>query len=261
MAEIHTTQQLTELLRALVAKPQAKPTDYRYVMYVRKSTEGAERQAQSLPDQIAACREMAASQGFRIVDIIKESESAKEPDIRPKFRAMMDKLKKGEYDGILSWHPDRLSRNMKEAGEIIDLLDKSIIKDLKFVSFMFENNASGKMLLGLAFVLSKQYSDKLSDDVSRGVRSGIESGKSFKSKHGYYRDRNQFLRPDGDYFQLIKKAWGMRLRKEATLDEIATYLNKSGYKKSSGIGGEEHKPYKFNKKALSELFVLEETPD
>ena len=137
---------------------------------------------------------------------------------------MVEDLKKGKYDGIVAWHPDRLARNMKDAGELIDLLDKGIIKDLQFVSFTFENNASGKMLLGIAFVLSKQYSDQLSDNVKRGIRRSIEDGKYLTTaKHGYYRDRNMMLRPDEKAYPLIKKAWIMRLEGK-TLSEISDYL-------------------------------------
>lgn len=39
----------------MAPEPTAKPL--RYVMYVRKFSEGAEAQAKSLPDQIAACKE------------------------------------------------------------------------------------------------------------------------------------------------------------------------------------------------------------
>lgn len=185
---------------------------------------------------------------------ITESESAKEPDIRPKFREMLNEIKKGKYEGIIAWHPDRLARNMKDAGEIIDLLDKGIIKDLQFVSFTFENSTSGKMLLGIAFVLSKHYSDKLSDDVKRGNRRSIEEGKYIgKGKHGYYKDRNQVLRPDGDNFMLIKNAWKMRLENKR-LQDIATYLNDNRYSVPDDVGGETHKPYKMDVKRLSELF-------
>ena len=41
----------------MAPEPTAKPL--RYVMYVRKSSEDAEAQAKSLPDQIAACKEYA----------------------------------------------------------------------------------------------------------------------------------------------------------------------------------------------------------
>src|SRR3989344_5108908 len=162
---------------------------------------------------------------FTVCDFspIEEKQSAKEPDIRPKFRKMLDDIKQGKYDGIIAWHPDRLARNMKDAGEIIDLLDKQIIKDLQFVSFTFENDTAGKMLLGMSFVLSKQYSDKIRDDVKRGIRRSIEDGKYLsKAKHGYYRDRNMMLRPDGDNFTLLKNAWQMRLQGK-TQEVIAKY--------------------------------------
>ena len=43
---------------------------------------------------------------------------------------------------------------MKEGGEIIDMIDYGSIKDLQFVTHTFSNDANGKMLLGMAFVMS-----------------------------------------------------------------------------------------------------------
>lgn len=251
-----TTQDLTSLLKQLHGTEKEEGnSQFRYIIYARKSTDEKERQVRSLGDQVIECREHAEHKGLNVVGKpIPESESAKEPDIRPKFREMLNEIKKGKYDGIIAWHPDRLARNMKDAGEIIDLLDKGIIKDLQFVSFTFENSTSGKMLLGIAFVLSKQYSDKLSDDVKRGQRRSIGEGKYIsKGKHGYFKDRNQVLRPDKDNFTLIKKAWEMRLDNKK-LQDIATYLNESRYSIPDGIGGEAHKPYNMDVKRLSELF-------
>jgi hypothetical protein len=56
---------------------------------------------------------------------------------------------------------------MLEAGILIDMVDRGVISDLRFCTQQFSKDANGKMLLGMAFVLSKQYSDKISDDVSR----------------------------------------------------------------------------------------------
>ncbi len=192
----------TELLEVLIKslQPEEKIEEqksYRYVIYARKSTDDKEKQVRSLSDQIAECREYAERNGLRVGkdDVIQESESAKQADTRPKFRMMLETLKAGKYDGILAWHPDRLARNMKDAGEIIDLLDKHIIKALRFVSFSFENTPSGKMLLGITFVLSKQYSDQLSENVSRGNKRSIEEGKYVgRAKHGYYKDPSGYLR-------------------------------------------------------------------
>ncbi len=244
-----------DLLEALKSINQSKvastPKEYRYVIYARKSTDDSDKQVRSLSDQIIECEEFAKRNGLRVVTIIQESESAKEPDIRPKFREMIDKLKAGKYDGVIAWHPDRLARNMKDAGEIIDLVDKRIVKDLKFVSFTFENTTSGKMLLGMTFVLSKQYSDNLSDNVSRGNKRSIEEGKYInKAKHGYFKDSGQLLRPDGDNFLLIKKVFAMRLEGK-TLDEIAEYLNEGRYTRFRKDGS--RKAYKMDKQRVAKF--------
>ncbi len=168
---------------------------------------------------------------------------------------MIEGIRKGQYDAILAWHPDRLARNMKDAGVIIDLLDKKIIKDLQFVTFHFQNNSMGKVLLGIAFVLSKQYSDNLSDNVKRGIKRRILEGKVLnKPKHGYYKDINSFLQPDGRNFTLISKAWKMR-QEGKTLDQIAEYLNEQGYEKATDNLGKNHKPFEMNKKRMFEVFT------
>lgn len=245
-----------EFLKALQLIQQggtaADPTKYRYVIYARKSTDDEEKQERSLPDQIHACQEYADNLEFEVIDIVQEAESAKTSDTRPRFREVLKNIAEhGKYDGIIVWHPDRLARNMKDAGEIIDLLDKGIIKDLRFPSFTFENTASGKMLLGITFVLSKQYSDKLSDDVSRGNKHSIEEGRYVnKAKHGYYKDAEKRLRPDGDNFVYIKKAFRMRLENK-TLDEIAAYLNSCGYTKWTKTGS--HIAYHWDKQKVQKM--------
>src|SRR3990172_4789396 len=180
----------------------------RYVLYVRKSTDDPERQARSVEDQIAECMDYAKRLGIKVVaKPIIEKKSAKKPNLRPLFKQMLKDIRGGKYDGILSWHPDRLARNMREGGEIIDMIDEGQIKDLKFVAHHFSNDPSGKMLLGMAFVLSKEYSDRLSLVVTRGVGRNFEEGKSPVPKHGYLRDGNGNYQPDGDNFELMCNAW------------------------------------------------------
>ena len=62
---------------------------------------------------------------------------------------------------ILAWNPDRLAGNMLKAGMLIDMVNNEVIKDFKFITHVFSSDTNGKILLGMAFLLSKQYSDKL----------------------------------------------------------------------------------------------------
>ncbi len=239
MKDITTTAELQEILNTKFSKDVKDNLEafYRYAVYVRRSTDTEENQERSLGDQLADCSDLINRLGLRVVKVFEESISAKEAGIRPKYREMLDDIISGKYDGIIAWHPNRLSRNMREAGEIIDLLDRGTIKDLKFVSYTHTNDASGKMLLGITFVMSKQFSDHLSDSVTRGNRRSIEEGKYInKAKHGYKKDRDGYLRPDGTNFTLITEAFQMRLN-GITLEEISDFLNKNNYSRQNSKTG------------------------
>jgi DNA invertase Pin-like site-specific DNA recombinase len=249
-----TTEDFIKLLQSQQIGLQSKDiSQYRYAVYVRKSTDDPERQTRSLGDQIADCKKLAKDKNLTVVTLIKEKVSAKESDKRPQFKQLIDDLNKGQYDAIISWSPDRLSRNMKEGGMIIDLIDKGIIKDLKFCNFSFENTTAGKMLLGISFVLSKQYSDQLSDAVTRGTSHKTFEGKTHVVKLGYYVDKNFRLCNDGNNFNLIKQAWIMRLDKTNTLEVISQYLNDNNLSKATNHG-KKRALFRMTVKRLSELF-------
>jgi hypothetical protein len=145
---------------------------------------------------------------------------------------MLNELRNGEkYQGIIAWAPDRLARNMKEGGEIIDMLDHGDIKDIKFANnFVFNNDPSGKMLLGIAFIMTKQFSDNHSQNVTRAIRNKTSEGKWAGShlKQGYWKDKLHYLRPDGGNHELIKDVFRLRLEGKQ-LNEIAAYLRERGY--------------------------------
>lgn len=211
-------------------------TKLKYVLYARKSTDDAKRQARSIPDQINECKELADRLNLNVVAILREEKSAKKPSQRPIFTQMINDIRAGKYDGILAWNPDRLARNMLEAGLLIDLADNEIIKDFKFVTHIYSPDANGKMLLGMAFVLSKQYSDKLSQDVSRGVQSRFtDEGRTPTPKYGYVNEGGIY-RPDGKNFELMCEAWQMR-KEMKSIEQICQYLQQQGLHrdvKSSG---------------------------
>lgn len=205
-------------------KQQNEEKPVRYVLYARKSTESEDRQQKSLEDQIKECKEMAERDGLNIVEVIKESKSAKRSNNRPLFNEMLNNIRAGKkYDGIIAWHPDRLARNALEAGTIIDMLDNDEIRSLKFPTFAFTDDSNGKMVLGILFVISKQYSEHLSEQVKRGVKTNLEQGKSGgQYKWGYERNEEGYYIKD-DNFPFMRRAWKMKLEGH-TNREISQYL-------------------------------------
>lgn len=225
-------------------------TKLKYILYARKSTDDPQRQIRSIPDQIADCTErLIIPQGLNVVTVLQETKSAKKPNQRPVFIQMLKDIRAGKYDGIVAWNPDRLARNMREGGEIIDMIDEGVLKDLKFVTHTFTNDANGKMLLGMAFVLSKQYSDDLSQKVTRGVRRNLAEGKTPTPKHGYINE-DKIYRPDGRNFELMCEAWQIRMGGES-LEVIAGHMNKSGYFKQVKSSG---RKIRMTPQILSDIF-------
>lgn len=222
-----------------------EPTDLRtlrYALYARKSTEDEGSQMRSIKDQIDECKKLAKREGLNIAIILEESKSAKKPDNRPVFSQLLEDIEANKYDAILCWHPDRLSRNMLESGKIIDMLDTGIIRDLRFNSHQFSNDANGKMLLGMLFVFSKQYSEDLSEKVRRGIDHNFEEGKSSGfPKWGYNRDAETgFYQPDGN-FEYIKYGWAMRLS-GASMEEILQYWRDNNVHRMTKVNRKNLKP-------------------
>ncbi len=229
----------------------------RYVIYLRKSTDDEAKQVRSLPDQRIECLELANRLGITVreIDIIEESESAKLSGKRELFDDMMIGFETGKYHGLIAWSPDRLSRNMKEAGAIIELIDLEKIQDLQFKTYQFENNPNGKMLLGILFATSKQYSDKLAVDVSRGITGNIKDGKyTGVIKKGYYADKGTgYFVPDGYNWELLREAVNMRLYQNKTNPEIATFLNSSHFSVRKDQD-EDYKIQKITKTTVGKIF-------
>jgi len=148
----------------------------RYYIHCRKSTEADDRQILSIESQHnETLRAFGNKPSIEVVRVFEESFSAKAPG-RPVFDEMMRGVERGDAEGIIAWHPDRLARNSVDAGKIIWFLDRGILKDLKFVTYTFENNPQGKLMLSLLLGQSKYYVDALSENVKRGNRTKIEMG-------------------------------------------------------------------------------------
>ena len=147
----------------------------KYVLYARKSTEEDDRQVLSIQAQLAELHSYSAKEKFDIVASFYEAKTAKEPG-RTGFAEMLSFIECGKADGIISWHPDRLARNSVDGGKIIHMVDRGLIRSLKFPTHWFEPTPQGLFMLNIAFGQSKYFSDNLRENVKRGLRQKIRNG-------------------------------------------------------------------------------------
>ena len=201
----------------------------KYFIYARKSTDEPERQVLSIEAQITELKELAEREHIEIVNTFIESQTAKEPG-RPIFNDMLSRMEKGEAEGILAWHPDRLARNSVDGGRVIYLIDTAHITALKFPTFWFDPTPQGKFMLSIAFGQSKYYIDNLSENVKRGLRQKVRHGEQVGvAPTGYLNDKlNHKIIPDPNKIPLIQKLFEMYETGNHSIKSLRKIINDLG---------------------------------
>ena len=152
------------------------PIKVKYVLYARKSTESEEQQILSIDSQIKEMLTMAERDHLEVVEIKKESHSAKEAGQRPVFNEIIDEIKSGKFNGILTWAADRISRNAGDLGRIVDLMDSGKLIEIRTYGQKFTNSPNEKFLLMILGSQAKLENDNKVVNVKRGLRARCEMG-------------------------------------------------------------------------------------
>lgn len=153
-----------------------KQVPLRYCLYARKSSESDERQAMSIDSQLAEMRALAQNEGLNVVCELQESHSAKDSGKRPVYNKMLAGIVVDEYNAILTWAPDRLSRNAGDLGAVVDLMDAHKLLHIRTYSQTFTNSPNEKFLLMILCSQAKLENDNKSINVKRGIRTKCEMG-------------------------------------------------------------------------------------
>ncbi len=147
-----------------------------YCLYARKSSEDEERQALSIESQVKEMSQLAERDHLSVVAVKTEAHSAKNSGEREIFNKMIDGIKAGEYNAILTWHPDRLSRNAGDLGRLVDLMDNKQLLEIKTYNQTFTNSPNEKFLLMILGSEAKLENDNKGINVRRGLRTLVEKG-------------------------------------------------------------------------------------
>lgn len=207
----------------------------KYILYARKSTDVEDKQVLSIEAQLVELRAYAHNENLQIIDELVEKKSAKTPG-RPVFAELLKRIERGEANGIIAWHPDRLARNSVDGGQIVYLLDQTHLSNLKFPTFWFENTSQGKFMLSIAFGQSKYYVDNLSENTKRGLRQKVRRGEMpGRAPLGYINDmRTKTVVVDKRRAPLVVEAFERYARGDQRLQDIANFLASNGIKTKGG---------------------------
>ena len=182
----------------------------KYCLYSRKSSEQDERQSLSIESQVKEMLQVAEKNDLNVVDIRRESHSAKDSGQRPVFEEIIRDIESGRYNAILTWAPDRLSRNAGDLGKLVDLIDQNKLVTIKTFGQTFTDSPSDKFLLMILCSQAKLENDNKSINVKRGLRAKVEMGLwPAQAPVGYLNskrvDQKGHVHIDKDRAPIIKK--------------------------------------------------------
>ena len=208
----------------------------RYFLYVRKSTDVEDKQVLSIEAQLAELRALAKRDELEIADEMVEKRSAKMPG-RPVFEDMVQRIERGEAQGIVCWKIDRLSRNPVDSGRISWLLQQGTIQKIitHDKAYFPHDNV---LLMSVEFGMANQYIRDLSVNVTRGLRQKARMGiYPSTAPLGYLNDPyTKTIVVDRRKAPLVRKAFELYAKNESRLEDIAGFLFQHGIKTGATRG-------------------------
>lgn len=207
--------------------------------YARKSSEQEDRQIPSIADQLKGIKELEEKYGIPIIVSYGESKSAKIAGLRPDFNDMIRRIKKGEANTLYVDVINRITRNAKEAGEIIDLLDTGVLKQIIAPNAAYNKDTNSEMLW-IEFMSSTKFSKDLSKVVKERLKRKAERGDyPGQAVPGYKNTPNRLkgerkIIEDKKRWDLMRKWFDLVITGNYTVEESLAVVTKLGLTGKNG---------------------------
>jgi site-specific DNA recombinase len=204
------------------------------VAYARVSSREQEKEGYSIPAQIKLIEEYAQTNGFELVTVYSEAETAKQSG-REEFNKMLHYLaKEGKLRGvktILVEKTDRLYRNFKDY-VALEELDVAVhfIKEGEILSK--ESRSHVKFIHGIKVLMAKNYIDNLSEEIKKGLNEKAAQGHyPLIAPYGYKNNKEtRQLDIDPEESKFVQRAFELYATGHYSLKVVREMLFNEGFR-------------------------------
>src|SRR3989344_3113400 len=214
-------------------------TPVKYCLYARKSTESEEKQVLSIESQVKEMLQLAEKENLNVVEIRRESHSAKAVGQRQIFNETLADIRRERFNGILTWAPDRLSRNAGDLGSLVDLMDQKLLLEIRTYGQKFTNSPNEKFLLMILGSQAKLENDQKGVNVKRGLRTRCGMGLwPAPAPTGYLnynqKDKKCEIYPDPQRASMIKRIFEKFVYEDMSGRNIFSWLKEVNFTSVQG---------------------------
>jgi DNA invertase Pin-like site-specific DNA recombinase len=143
----------------------------RAVVYARYSSD--QQRATSIDDQIRLCKERVAREGWKMVQVYRDTAMSGATAFRPGYQAMLEGAREAAFDVVVTEALDRLSRDQEDVA--------ALFKRLQFAGIRLVTLGEGDigvLHIGLKGTMNALFLKDLADKTRRGLRGRVEAGRS-----------------------------------------------------------------------------------
>lgn len=151
------------------------PSATRCVIYCRVSSTGQEDNS-SLQTQEQDCRAYASERGWTVVAVHKEVHTGRDLFERPQLTLVRESMRNQEFDVLLVWALDRLSRKQTHQGLVLTEAEHAGV-EWDSATEDIDNSPQGQILRAVIGGMAEMERAKIVERTRRGIQARAQSGK------------------------------------------------------------------------------------
>lgn len=201
----------------------------RVVIYARVSTAGQADSGLSLSDQRERAEAYAKLYGLQVIDVVEDAGASAKTMNRPGLLRALAMLKAGEADGLVVAKLDRLTRSVRNLGELLDRYFADGRYALLSVGEQIDTRtASGRLVLNVLASVAQWEREAISERTTHALRQKRKRGERVGTvPYGLRAEADGKVAEDPEEQAVLMRMQSLRAR-GTSLRGIVAELNRAG---------------------------------
>ncbi|TMV49406.1 hypothetical protein FE783_12900 [Paenibacillus mesophilus] len=202
----------------------------RVAIYTRVSSDRQAEEGFSLEAQYEQLIEHIKIRKWELVRVFTDPGISAKDLKRPGVQEMIADLKNRKFDAVLVHKLDRLTRNIGNLHDLIDMFNNLNVKLISLSENIDISTAAGKVFVHFLGLLAQYYRENLGEEVLKGLRKSAMSGNRINLKPVFgYDVVDHKLIVNKDQAEIVKLIFDLYVNKGKGHNYIAKYLNSHNY--------------------------------
>lgn len=214
----------------------------RAAIYTRVSTMMQNAEGHSMEAQHDRLIEHINSNGYELAKIYSDPGISAKDLKRPGIQELIRDLKAGAFDIVIVHKLDRLTRNISDLYDLVELVNDHNVKLISHSEQIDTSSPMGRMFVYLLGIFAQMFRENLSQEVTKGMTKRAEKGlhNVTVAMYGYKRDEEGNLHIIENEAKWVKWIFEQYIHGKGS-STLAKELNDMGIRRNQGAMWDQHK--------------------